>query len=198
MKKIISHLKTYVFRGILAVIPVALTVFAIGFLYHTIDKRVTGIVDNFFGFAFPGLGIIIVLIILYLIGLGVSNVIGKQILGTAEKITGRIPLIKTTYKVGKQLSTTLSLPEREIFKRAVLVEYLRPGIWTIGFVTGHIIDNKNPDEKYLKVFVPTPPNPASGTMVIVKESETRDPGWTIDEALQSVISGGIIGPDELR
>ena len=86
----------------------------------------------------------------------------------------------------------------KVFKRAVLVDFLKPGIYTIGFVTGTIIDKKNNDEIFLKVFVPTPPMPTSGTMVIVRESQTRDPGWTIEEAMKSVISGGIIGPTELR
>ena len=100
--------------------------------------------------------------------------------------------------MGRQLSSTFSLPEKQVFRRAVLVEYLKPGIWTIGFVTGTIIDKSNNDELLLKVFIPTPPNPISGTMVVVKESQTRDPGWSIDEALKAVISGGVIGPAEIR
>jgi len=60
------------------------------------------------------------------------------------------------------------------------------------------IDRKNNNEKLLKVFVPTPPNPTSGTMVVVRESETRDPGWTVEEAMRAVISGGIIGPTEIK
>jgi len=135
--------------------------------------------------------------ILYIIGITASNIMGKQLLGLIEKITDRIPLIKTTYKIGQQLAVTLSLPEKQVFRRAVLVEYLKPGIWTIGFVTGTIIDRKNNDEKLLKVFIPTPPNPTSGTMVLVKESETRDPGWGVEEALKAIISAGIIGPGEI-
>lgn len=156
-----------------------------------------GIVERISGFTFPGLGILLVLAALYLLGLVASNVMGKQIFTFVEWITNRIPLIKTTYQVGKQLTTTLSLPEKQVFKRAVLVEYLKPGIWTISFVTGTITDRKNPSEQLLKVFVPTPPNPTSGTMVVVKESQIRDPGWSIDEALKAVISGGIIGPTEI-
>lgn len=71
-------------------------------------------------------------------------------------------------------------------------------MWTIGFVTGTIIDKDNKDETLLKVFVPTPPNPASGTVVVVKESQIRDPGWSIEEALKSAISAGVIGPTEIR
>jgi len=198
MKRIVKHLKTYILRGLLAITPLILTIFVIRLLYVGIDKRVMSWIDQFIGFAIPGLGIILVVITLYLVGLIASRMIGKQLFNWLERVTSRIPLIDTTYKIGKQLSDTLSLPERQVFKRAVLVDYLKPGIWTIGFVTGIVIDKKNNDEKLLKVFVPTPPNPTSGTMVVVKESETRDPGWTVEEAMRAVISGGIIGPTEIR
>ena len=198
MRRIINHLKRYIIRGILAIIPLFLTYFALKILYNSIDQRAVRIIDEAIGFSFPGLGILLVLMSLYILGLLASNVIGRQAFGLLEKITKNIPLVKTTYKVGQQLGNTLSLPGKQVFKRAVLVEYLKPGTWTIGFVTGTIVDRKDEKEKLLKVFVPTPPNPASGTMVVVKESQTRDPGWSIDEALSAVLSGGIIGPEELR
>ena len=198
MKKLVAHIKKYVFRGLLAVVPLFLTYLAIKLLYTSIDQRAVGLVDRFLGFKFPGLGILLVLVSLYILGLLASNVVGRRLFGFVEKMTNYIPLIKTTYKVGQQVGKTLSLPEKQVFKKAVLVDYLKPGIWTIGFVTGEVIDTKNNNEKLLKVFVPTPPNPTSGTMVVVRESETRDPGWTIEEAINAVISGGIIGPEELR
>ena len=198
MRKLIRHIKRHIVRGLIAIIPFGLSLFAILFFYNTIDKRIMVLVDRVIGFSFPGLGILLMLLMLYIVGLVASNVMGRQLLGLVEKITDHIPLIKTTYKIGQQLSVTLSLPEKQIFKRAVLVEYLKPGIWTIGFVTGEVIDRKHNDEKLLKVFVPTPPNPTSGTMVLVKETQTRNPGWTIEEALKAVISGGIIGPTELK
>ena len=197
MKKFFQHTKKYIIRGFLAVIPLALSYFALKILYSTIDQRAVRLVDKTLGFSFPGLGILLVLVVLYLLGLIVSNVMGRKVFGLVEKVSSRIPFIKTTYHVGQQLANTFSLPERQVFKRAVLVGYLKPGIWTIGFVTGTVIDRKNNDEKLLKVFIPTPPNPMSGTMVVVKESETRDPGWSIEEALNAVISAGIIGPEAL-
>lgn len=198
MKALLRHMRTYTIRGFLAIIPLVLSVLVIRLLYVNIDKRVVGLVDKSVGFSFPGMGIILLFAILYVLGLVASNIIGKKVFGLIEEVTERLPFIKTTYLVGKQLAETLSLPEKQVFKRAVLVDYLKPGIWTIGFVTGKIIDKKNNDEVLLKVFVPTPPNPTSGTMVVVRESETRDPGWTIEEAIRAVISGGIIGPDEIR
>ena len=197
MKTLLKHLKTYILRGLLAIIPLALTAFAVNLLYTVIDKRITGVVEKFIGFSFPGLGFILLLVVLYLLGLIVSNVVGRQIFRLVGGIAKRIPLVKTTYNVGRQLSSTLSLPEKQVFKRAVLVEYLKPGMWTIGFVTGTLID-QNSNERLLKVFVPMPPNPISGTMIVVRESQTRDPGWTIEEALKAVISGGVISPAEIK
>ena len=198
MMKLMIHIKRYIIRGTIAIIPLALTYVVLRFLYIAIDKRIMGVIDDFIGFSIPGFGLILILIILYIVGVIASNIVGRQIFGVIERITNRIPLIRTTYQVGKQISVTLSLPEKQVFKRAVLVDFLKPGIWTVGFVTGEIIDTKNNNEKLLKVFIPTPPNPTSGTMVVVKESETRDPGWTIEEAMKSVISGGIIGPDVIN
>jgi len=112
MKELLRHIKTYIFRGLLAIIPLALTIFVIQFLYIAIDKRIMGMVDEIVGFRIPGLGIVLVLVVLYLLGFITSNVMGKKFFGLIERITDRIPLVKTTYHVGKQLSATLSLPER--------------------------------------------------------------------------------------
>lgn len=198
LKKIFTHFRKFIIRGAIALIPLGLTLLILRIIYLAIDRRIIGYVDNYLGFSIPGLGILLLLVLLYLVGLVTSNVLGRHILNLLEKMINRIPLIKTTYQVGKQLSTTLSLPERQVFKKAVLVDYLKPGIWTIGFVTGYIIDKANDNMKLLKVFVPTPPNPTTGTMVLVKESMVRDPGWTIEEAMRTVISGGIIGPKEIE
>ncbi|MFC1862607.1 DUF502 domain-containing protein [Thermodesulfobacteriota bacterium] len=198
MKRIFEHIKKYIIRGLLAIIPLALTYFALMILYNTIDQRAVKLVDKMTGFSFPGLGLIFVLGSLYLLGLIASNVIGRQTFNLIEKITNRIPLINTVYKIGQQLGTTLSLPGKQVFKKAILVEYLKEGTWTIGFVTGDLIDRTDDSERFLKVFIPTPPNPTTGTIIIVKESRTRDPGWTIEEALRTVLSGGIIGPEEIK
>jgi uncharacterized membrane protein len=198
MKSIFKHLKSYILRGLLAVSPLALTVFAIRILYTTIDKRITGLIKDIIGLSFPGLGVLLLVAVLYFLGLIVSNVLGRQIFGLLDRIANRIPLVRTTYNVGRRLSSSFSLPEKQVFRRAVLVEYLKPGIWTIGFVTDTIVDRENNDELLLKVFILTPPHPISGTMVVVRESQARDPGWSIDEALKAVISGGVIGPAEIR
>jgi uncharacterized membrane protein len=140
IRPVFNHFKKFIFRGLIAIIPPALVVFVVHLLYVGIDKRANGLVEDLFGFSIPGLGIILVVLILYLLGFVASNFVGRKLFSLLEYVVKRIPLINTTYQVGKQLSTTLSLPEKQVFKRAVLVEYLKPGIWTVGFVTGSIVD----------------------------------------------------------
>lgn len=198
MKSFFRHIKKYVLRGLLAIVPLALCFFSVRILYTTIDGRFTPMVEKIVGFTFPGPGILLLLATLYVLGVVTTNVVGREFFGTIQRIANRIPLIKTIYQLGRQLAVTLSLREKQVFKRAVLVEYLKPGIWTIGFVTGTVSEKKRNDETLLKVFVPTPANPTSVTVVAVRESQTRDPGWSIEEALKYVISVGGIGPTEIR
>lgn len=198
MKVIFTHFKKYTVRGFLALIPLVLSYFVLQLLYFGVDQRVMAQIEYLIGRRIPGLGILLLLAAFYFLGLIASNMIGRKVFSLIEKITTRIPIIKTTYQVGKQLSSTLSLPEKQVFKRAVLVDFLTPGIWTVGFVTGTIIDHQNNDDRLLKVYIPTPPNPTSGTIVLVRESQTRDPGWSIDDAMKTVISAGIIGPNEIK
>ena len=113
MKNFFAHIRKYIIRGLLAIIPLALTYFAVRFLYTAIDQKAVGIVRKIFGYSFPGLGILLVLISLYILGFLASNVIGKQIFRIIEKTTKRIPLIRTTYRVGQKLGDTLSLPEKQ-------------------------------------------------------------------------------------
>jgi len=198
LKKLFADIKTYVFRGLIAVIPLALSFLAVRFFYVVIDRQVVEWLNQFIGFSVPGLGILLVLIFLCILGFVASNVIGKKFFALIEQITKRIPIIKTIYQVGKQLSLTLSLPGKQIFKRVVLVEFLQPGSWTFGFVTGTIIDRTNNNESLLKIFIPTTPNPTSGWIIIVRESQTRESGLSVEEAMTAVISGGIIGAEEIR
>lgn len=197
MKKAFKHLKTFVFRGFLAVIPLVLSYFVIRFLYLAVDQRVARIIEKWVGVKIPGLGIILVLIILYLVGLVASNWAGRRMFSLIERISKRIPLIKTIYQLGKQLGAALSLPEKQVMQRVVMVEHFRPGVWSVAFVTGAVTDKKT-GEKLLRLFIPTAPNPTTGFMILVRESQVRDLDWSVSDAMNTIISGGIIGPKEIE
>ncbi|MEW5900361.1 MAG: DUF502 domain-containing protein [Acidobacteriota bacterium] len=197
MKDLFKHLRTHIFRGFLAVIPLGLSFLVIRFLYLTIDTRVTGLIDRVLGFRIPGLGILLVVMVLYLLGLAASHWAGRKAFGLVEKITTRIPLIKTIYTLGKQIAEAFSLPEKQAFKRVCLVEHFRPGAWSVGFVTATVVDRGSPDEKMVRVFIPTAPNPTSGFVIVVKQSQVRELDWGVPDAMNSIISGGIVGPNQI-
>ena len=198
MKRFLKHLRIFVFRGILAVIPLGLTFLAIRFLYFTVDRRVADLVERRLGFEIPGLGFLLAIILLYLIGLVASNWVGREFFRGLEMLSGRIPLIKTVYHVGRQLTDALSIPEKQGFKRVVLLQSFRPGIWAVGFVTGVIEDGAHPGQKLLKIFIPTAPNPTAGFMILTPESEVRNLSWSVREAMNMVISGGLVSPDAIE
>jgi uncharacterized membrane protein len=198
MPRFFAHLRRFIIRGALALIPIALPAIAVYLLYDFIDRRIVGLVEKLLRISFPGLGIILLLLVLYLVGVIVSNILGRRVLDGLEELIDRVPGFNAIYRLGKQLSGTLSQTgEQALFRRPVLVPYAAPNQWQIGFVTG-TLRSEETDEEMLRVFVPTPPNPATGLVYIVKASNVRDPGWTVEEAMQCLMSGGIVGPDTMK
>jgi len=196
VRKVARHLRVHIFRGFLALIPLVLSFFVVRFLYLAVDQRVAHLLERWLGFKVPGLGIILVLVVLYLLGLVASNWAGRWVFSVVERVTTRIPLIKTVYNLGKQLAGALSLPGKQAFHRVVMVEHFRPGLWSVAFVTGEVLDRKSA-KTLLKLFIPTAPNPTTGFSVMVPPEAVRDLPWTISEAMNTIISGGIVGPGEI-
>lgn len=197
MRRLWAHVRRQIVRGFLASIPLIFSYLLLRFLYLAVDQRVAQLIQKFFGFRIPGLGLLLVLILLYLVGLAASHWAGRQIFRIIEAITTRLPIIKTIYSLGKKLADALSLPDQQAFQKVVLVEYFRPGVWTVAFVTGSI-DDRQSSQKLLKLFIPTTPNPTSGFMAMVPEDKVRFVPWSTEEAIKIVISGGIIGPEEIE
>jgi uncharacterized membrane protein len=199
MKKFFIHVRVHILRGLLAIIPLLLCITAIRLLYFLIDKQVMKFLAQFIDIRqIPGLGILLLLISLYFIGLIFSNVLGREILKFIGNVTERIPIIKFIYGIGKQISDTLSVtdPQKQAFKKAVFVDTFNAKGWMIGFVIGSLKDHHG--EELLKVFVPSSPHPLTGIVFIVKPSQILDCGWTVEEALKMVVSVGIISPDHIR
>jgi len=199
MKKIFIHLGRYILRGLLAVIPLFLCFIAIWFLRKFIDKQILSHLPNFIDkHQIPGLGILLLLMSLYLIGLIFSNVLGREILKFIHSVAERIPVINFIYGLGKQLSDTLSDAgsQKQAFKKAVLVNSFNGNGWMLGFVTGSIKGQNG--EELIRVFVPSSPHPLTGIVFIVKPSEILECGWSVEEALKMVVSIGIISPEQIK
>jgi len=199
MKKFFIHFFRYILRGLLAIIPLYLCYLAIWFIRKFIDKQILEHLPSFIDkHQIPGLGILLLLISLYIIGLVFSNVVGRQVLKFIHSVADRIPIINFIYGIGKQLSDTLSDAgtQKRAFKKAVFVNSFNGNGWVLGFVVGNIKD-QNGDE-LLKVFVPSSPHPLTGIVFIVKPSQTMECGWTVEEAVKMVVSIGIISPEEIK
>ena len=194
MQNIFRHIRIYILRGILAVIPLVFCAGAVALLYKLIDKKVMGFLDRFVDVRHvPGFGILLLLVFLFLIGLVVSSIFGRQMLGLIEYISTGIPGVKQIYSMSKQIGDAFASEQgKDIFKRVVLVNYPDVGQWTVALVAGHTRD-QNTGEDWLKVYVPMA-HPLIGFMFLVQEKNVKDPGWSVEEALKMVVSFGLLTP----
>ena len=150
-------------------------------------------IDNI-PFAAEIVGFILTIGSIYIIGMVVSNVIGKRLYGFFEAILSRIPFVSYVYKTIKQITETLSASQKDAFKKVVFIEYPRKGLWTLTMVTGESTNKQG--EKFYHIFVPTTPNPTSGYMLYIPQKDTQETNMSIEEGLKVIISGGMLAPNK--
>jgi uncharacterized membrane protein len=196
MKIVVNHLKGTFIAGLFVVIPIGITIFILKFLFNFTDGILSSYLDQLFSLTnhqelhVPGLGIITGAVVIYLAGLLATNILGKQLLHFGDELLSRIPLVKSIYSSSKQL-TKVFREGKSSYRRAVFVEWPRPGVKAVGFVTAEVERN---GERLVVVYVPTMPNPTSGFALFFREEEVSDSGMTVEEALKFVVSGGAIVP----
>jgi uncharacterized membrane protein len=194
MKLIVDHLKEKFFTGLFVVIPVGITIFILTFLFSFADGILGSYLDSLFSFIahhelhIPGLGMITGVVVIYLAGILATNVLGNQFLKLGDEMLSRIPLVKSIYISSKQLIKVFR-EGRTSYRRAVFVEWPRPGVRAIGFVTAEVERDGLP---LVVVYVPTMPNPTSGFALFFREDEVFDSGMTVEEAVKFVVSGGMV------
>lgn len=191
--------KYYILTGLFSILPLAATYWIIVKLFQFFSRPGASIVNFIFTDNVPPYvpqlsGFILTLMFIYFIGLLVSNVLGKRIIVWVENVLSRIPIVNSVYRTIKQITTSLSGPNRQAFKKVVFIEYPRKGIWTLTMVTGEST-NENGDA-YYHIFVPTTPNPTSGYMLYVPQRDAQETNMTIEEGLKIIISGGMLAPNK--
>jgi len=191
--------KRYIIAGILSIVPLYLTYLISNTLFNIFSTPGAKLFDMFFNYNVPYIAEIIgfvgVIVTIYIIGMLVSNIFGKKILVSFEKLIAGIPVVNIIYKTIKQITSSLGDPEKESFKKVVLIEYPRKKIWTLAMVTGESIDKNN--NEYYNVYIPTTPNPTSGFMLYILKSEVLETNTSVEEGLRIIISGGVIGPEKI-
>ncbi len=208
LQRLKQDLKNDLIAGFLVVIPLATTIWltitvarwVINLLtripkqlnpFDGLDPILTNVLNLAVGLAVPLLSILI-------IGLMARNIVGRWLLDFGEQVLQAIPFAGSVYKTLQQILETLLRDSKTRFRRVVMVEYPRKGVWTLGFVTGNVSSQlqSHLPQKMISIFIPTTPNPTSGWYAIVPEDETINLAISIEDAFKVLISGGIVSPGE--
>jgi len=192
--------KRTLLAGLLTLAPVAITIYALIWLFQLIDGLFAPLVTRLeaaFGVPLVGLGLVMTFLAVLLLGWLSTNVVGRRLLFLVEQVIHRIPVAKSIYAGTKGILETVSRDQTDAFKRVVLIEYPKGGIRAIAFVTGsarwgHVHADL---EDFLLVFVPTTPNPTSGFLLMVPRADAVNLPITVEQGIRLVISGGILLPE---
>tara|TARA_B100001250_G_C19719614_1_gene753198 strand:+ start:518 stop:1144 length:627 start_codon:yes stop_codon:yes gene_type:complete len=197
-----AALRKYIIAGLLVWLPFAATIVIVKLLIDLMDKTILLLPPdwqpaNLFGFSIPGFGVILAVSILLLTGVLAANLFGRRFVELWEKILNKIPLVRSIYSSVKQISSTIFDPSGKSFRKVVLLQYPRKGVWSIGFLTNdNMGDELNTvDDHLTSVFIPTTPNPTSGFIIMVRGDELKELNMSVEEAFKFIISMGVIIPD---
>lgn len=184
-----THLRNTFLAGTFAATPVAITIF----LVLWVESSTRGFAKNMTGLDIPFLGIGVAIAGIYLLGLLVTSLLGKAILGALDSLLSRVPIFKTIYQAWKQISLTAGGREG-VFSKVVLVPDETGRTWIMGFTEGVAIEN---DPDHICVFVPAAPNPMNGRLYFAKASDCRPVDISAEEAFKLLLSGGNYVPPEI-
>ncbi|KAF1042434.1 DUF502 domain-containing protein [Xylophilus sp.] len=197
-----AALRKWLLAGLLVIVPVGITVWVLDWVISTLDQTLLILPsawhpDKLLGFHVPGFGVLLTLLILLVVGAAASNFLGRTLVRWGDRLVSRIPVVRSIYSSVKQVSETLFSDSGQAFRKAVLVQWPREGVWTVAFVTGvpggDVATYLRGDE-YLSVYVPTTPNPTGGYFVMLRKSDCIELDMSIDEALKYIVSMGVVAP----
>lgn len=196
-----KSLRRYLVAGILVWLPLSVTFIVLKFLLEVMDKNLKYIPpkllpESWLGFHIPGLGLVLTVLVLLVTGLLAANFVGRSAVAFWESLLVRIPIVRTIYSGVKKFSEVVFSDSGPSFKRVLLIEYPRKGVYSLAFQTGTSLGEvqNRTGEEMVCTFVPTTPNPTSGFIIIVPKSEIIELDMEVDEALKMIISLGVVVP----
>lgn len=197
-----KSIRGYLLAGLVVWLPILITIGVLRFLIDLLDQTLALIPkayqpDQLLGVHIPGLGVILSLLILFATGIFATNFFGQRLMIWGEAILAKIPLVRSIYTSVKKVIHTVFSTNSEAFRKVLLIEYPRKGMWTLGFQTGgaNIEINTKTNEEMVSLFVPTTPNPTSGFLIMIPKQEVIELNMSIDEALKFIISLGVMQPE---
>jgi uncharacterized membrane protein len=194
-------LRRYLMAGLLVWVPILVTVLVVRFILDLMDRTLLLLPPSarpglVFGVHIPGLGALLAILLLIFTGMLVSNIIGRNLVALWEELLNRIPFVRALYSGVKSFSTTILSNQGNSFKKVMLIEYPRQGIWSIGFQTAGDLPliSVHTGEPLVCVFIPTTPNPTSGFIVMVPRSQAIELQMTVDAAMKMIVTLGVVVP----
>lgn len=201
-----ARIRGYFLAGVLVTAPLGITGYLAWVIVGFIDHSITPLLpdkynpETYLPFSLPGLGVIILILVLTVIGALTAGLLGRWLVHTGERILNRMPVIRSFYSATKQIFQTVLAQKSNAFREAILVEYPRRGIWAIAFITGETqgeVQNLT-EQKTVNIFLPTTPNPTSGFLLFVPREDVVPLNMSVEDAIKMVISGGIVTPPDNR
>lgn len=198
-----ANVRRYFISGLLFWLPIWATYVVIRFLVDILNNTISLLPNRYqpdvlLGFHIPGIGVMITLLVIFFTGLFVANFIGKKLVELWDAAIIRIPLVRTVYSGVKQVLDTLFAPGGQSFRKVLLVEYPRAGLWSIAFQTGdgtREVDQSVGEGDMVSLFIPTTPNPTSGFLMLVPRHKVIELEMSVEQALKYVISLGVVQPE---
>jgi uncharacterized membrane protein len=194
-------IRNYLIGGLLIWIPIMITVWVVRFLSGILDSSLVLVPppwrpEALFGTYVPGLGIVLSLVLLFVTGVVVKNLFGGQIVASIESLVRRIPVVGSVYGGAKTFSETVLTDKGKSFKQVVMLEFPRKGVFSIGFITSHELEEAQAktEQEVTCVFVPTTPNPTTGFLVMAPKDELIHMDMTVDEAFKMLLTLGVVVP----
>lgn len=183
--------------GLIIVLPTLITIYILGFTLRLVDSLLSDLLRVYLGRPIPGLGFLVTILFIFLVGLIATNVVGHKIIRLMETAFARLPIVKPIYTASRQIIDAFSSQRRSIFQLVVTIEYPRPGIYCVGFITGGSLPEiqHKTQQELVAVFLPTTPNPTSGFLLLVPKEQVTPLDMTVDDALKLIISGGVVFPE---
>ncbi len=198
------HLRRYLVAGLLVWLPVGVTVLVFKVLLDLMDGVLFLVPQAFrpetlFGFRIPGLGAVLALVVLFATGVLVANLLGRSLVRWYESVLGRIPLVRSVYGSVKTFASVLLSGEGKSFRKVLLIEYPRKGVWRVAFQTAEDASEIRAvtGRDVLPVFVPNSANATAGFLVFVPREDVIELAMSVEEALKMVVSLGVVVPEGL-
>jgi len=198
MERMKGAVKRTFFTGLVVVVPILITAFTLYWLFNLLDGFLSPLIHQILGREIPGLGILIEIVIIFAMGVVATNVLGSRILTWFQDLLMRTPVIKNIYPTIKQLVEAFHPSSSSSFKKVVLVEYPKVGIFTVGFLTSEVtIKGAAQNQRLYSVYLPTN-NLYLGMVALFREEDMIMTNFTIEEGLKIVLSGGTTFPPTIQ